>query len=582
VTDLGVKGEKAPGGPAPTLRASGLRKSFGGVEVLHGIDVRLGSGEIHALVGENGAGKSTLINLLSGRLRPDAGHVEMNGEQIEFRNPLAARRAGISVIAQELEVVPTLTVVENVFLGAEPTTFGIVRWREARRRAVNTLRELGLDANPDRAVGAMGVADQQLVEIAKAVVGQFGVLIMDEPTSALNLEEVERLFRVVRRLKADGVAVLYVSHRLWEVFDLADRVTVVRDGNLIFTKEIAETDIGAVIRAMLGSKSTLVTDVAQAGREITREVAAARQGAHRDGDSAQPEVRRSPPGRVPKSGGHQGPVTGTPGENKRPPAVELEGVHSGHLLSDINITVDDGEVIGLAGVLGSGRTELCEAMCGLRKVDAGTIRLRGVPTKIREPKEALAHGVFALSEDRKSEGIFGHLDVRENVVLNFDGASGRRMPVGARSNAVRAWAGQAATIIRKAGLTRIRAGAERRAFDSSRASLGIRCSRPDERITALSGGNQQKAMFARAALTRPAVLVLSEPTRGVDVGAKEEIYSAIDGFAGEGVAIIVSSAEISELMRLAARIYVIRNGRIVARVAREEASEEQILRYMAG
>jgi ABC-type sugar transport system ATPase subunit len=584
VTDLGVKGEKAPGAATPALRASGLRKSFDGVEVLHGIDVKLGSGEIHALVGENGAGKSTLINLLSGRLRPDAGHVELNGEQIEFRNPLAARRAGISVIAQELEVVPTLTVVENVFLGAEPTKFGIVRWRDARRRAVNTLRELGLEANPDRVVGAMGVADQQLVEIAKAVVGQFGVLIMDEPTSALNLEEVERLFRVVRRLKADGVAVLYVSHRLWEVFDLADRVTVVRDGNRIFTKEIAETDIGAVIRAMLGSESTLVTDVTQAGREITREVAAARRGAHRDGDSSQQpaEAHRGLPGRGPKSGDRQGSVTDTPAENKRPPAVELEGVHSGHLLSDINLTVDDGEVIGLAGVLGSGRTELCEAMCGLRKVDAGTVRLRGVPTKIREPKEALAHGVFALSEDRKSEGIFGHLDVRENVVLNFDGASGQRIPLDAGSSAVRAWAGQAASIIRKAGLTRIRARAERRAFDSSRASLGIRCSRPDERITALSGGNQQKALFARAALTRPAVLVLSEPTRGVDVGAKEEIYSAIDGFAGEGVAIIVSSAEISELMRLAARIYVIRNGRIVARVAREEASEEQILRYMAG
>jgi ABC-type sugar transport system ATPase subunit len=368
------------------------------------------------------------------------------------------------------------------------------------------------------------------------------------------------------------------------VFDLADRVTVVRDGNRIFTKEIAETDIGAVIRAMLGSKSTLVTDVAQAGREITREVAAARQGAYRDGDSSQEpaEARRGLPGRVARSGDRQGPVTGTPGGNKRQPAVELEGVHSGHLLSDINLTVDEGEVVGLAGVLGSGRTELCEAMCGLRKVDAGTIRLRGVPAKIREPKEALAHGVFALSEDRKSEGIFGHLDVRENVVLNFDGAGGQRMPVDAGSNAVRAWAGKAAAIIRKAGLTRIRARAERRAFDSSRASLGIRCSRPDERITALSGGNQQKALFARAALSRPAVLVLSEPTRGVDVGAKEEIYSAIDGFAGEGVAIIVSSAEISELMRLAARIYVIRNGRIVARVAREEASEEQILRYMAG
>jgi ABC-type sugar transport system ATPase subunit len=584
VADLGVKGEEAPGAAVPALRASRLCKSFDGVEVLHGADVELRSGEVHALVGENGAGKSTLINLLSGRLRPDAGHVELNGQPVEFRNPLAARRAGISVIAQELEVVPTLTVVENVFLGSEPTKFGIVRWRDARRRAVNTLSELGLDADPDRAVGAMGVADQQLVEIAKAVVGQFGVLIMDEPTSALNLEEVERLFRVVRRLKADGVAVLYVSHRLWEVFDLADRVTVVRDGNLIFTKSIAETNIGAVIRAMLGSKSSLVTDVAQVGREIEREVAAARQGTHGNGSSLpeRSEMGRAAPGRAPRSGDGQGPVTDPPEGSKRPPAVELEGVHSGSLLSDINLTVHDGEVVGLAGVLGSGRTELCETMCGLRKVDTGTIRLRGVRARLREPMEALAHGVFALSEDRKSEGIFGHLDVRENVVLNFDAARGERMPADAASNPVRAWAGKAAVLIRKTGLTWVRARAERRAFDSVRASLGIRCSRPDERITALSGGNQQKALFARAALTRPAVLVLSEPTRGVDVGAKEEIYTAIDGFAGEGIAIIVSSAEISELMRLAARIYVIRNGRIVAQVAREEASEEQILRYMAG
>jgi ribose transport system ATP-binding protein len=579
VTDLGIKGEEALGAGIPALRASSLRKSFGGVEVLHGVDVELASGEVHALVGENGAGKSTLINLLSGRLRPDAGHVELNGQRIEFRNPLAARRAGISVIAQELEVVPTLTVVENVFLGAEPTKLGIVRWRDARRRAVNTLRELGLVASPDQVVGAIGVADQQLVEIAKAVVGKFGVLIMDEPTSALNLEEVERLFRVVRRLKADGVAVLYVSHRLWEVFDLADRVTVVRDGRQIFTSEIAKTDIGAVIRAMLGSKSSLVTDVAQAGQEVAREVAAARQADH-SGSSrpAHAEVG----GRGAEPGDRHGPVTGLSEGDERLPAVELSSVHSGGLLSDISLTVHDGEVVGLAGVLGSGRTELCEAMSGLRKVDSGTIQLRGVPAKLREPREALAHGVFALSEDRKSEGIFGHLDVRENVVLNYDPAGEQRASAAAASNLLRAWAGRAGALIRKAGLTPIRARAERRAFESMRASLGIRCSRPDERITALSGGNQQKALFARAALTRPAVLILSEPTRGVDVGAKEEIYSAIDGFAERGAAIIVSSAEISELMRLTARIYVIRNGRIVAQVASEEASEEQILRYMAG
>ncbi len=252
-----------PASSGTTLRATGLRKRFDGVEVLHGIDLELRPGEVHALVGENGAGKSTLINLLSGRLRPDDGLLELDGVPVELANPLAARRAGISVIAQELEVVPTLTIVENIFLGVEPTRFGLVRWRDARRQVVAVLRELGLDADPNRVVGTMGVADQQLVEIAKAVVGEFGVLVMDEPTSALNLEDTERLFKIVRRLKADGVAVLYVSHRLWEVFDLADRVTVVRDGSRIVTTDIATTDVGAVIRAMLGSRSSLI---AQAGR----------------------------------------------------------------------------------------------------------------------------------------------------------------------------------------------------------------------------------------------------------------------------------------------------------------------------
>ena len=222
-----------PASSGTTLRATGLRKRFDGVEVLHGVDLELRPGEVHALVGENGAGKSTIINLLSGRLRPDEGLLELDGVPVELANPLAARRAGISVIAQELEVVPTLTIVENIFLGVEPTRFGLVRWRDARRQVVSVLRELGLDADPNRVVGTMGVADQQLVEIAKAIVGEFGVLVMDEPTSALNLEDTERLFKIVRRLKADGVAVLYVSHRLWEVFDLADRVTVVRDGSRI-------------------------------------------------------------------------------------------------------------------------------------------------------------------------------------------------------------------------------------------------------------------------------------------------------------------------------------------------------------
>jgi ABC-type sugar transport system ATPase subunit len=498
---------------------------------------------VHALVGENGAGKSTIINLLSGRLRPDAGRIELDGVPVGFRNPLAARQAGISMIAQELEVVPTLTVVENIFLGAEPTRYGLVRWGEARRKVVSILGELGVDADPDRIVGTIGVADQQLVEIAKAIVGEFGVLIMDEPTSALNLEDVDRLFKIVRRLRADGVAVLYVSHRLWEVFDLADRVTVVRDGNRIVTTEIARTDVDSVIHAMLGDKSSLL---AEAGR---------------------PRRARAAPPRGAR------------------PVLELEGVQSGALLRDIGLDVHEGEVIGLAGVLGSGRTELCEAIYGLRRIDSGEMRLRGEAVRIREPKEALRRGLCLLSEDRKAEGIFAHLDVRENVILDYKPApaeAGRAPAEEADEARPARRAPRRRSRIRSIGLALIHPQVERRAFDEMRLSLSIRCSGPSERITALSGGNQQKALFARAALAQPVVLLLSEPTRGVDVGAKEEIYTAIDAFAAKGTAMIVSSSEIGELMRLATRIYVLRNGRIVARLAVDETSEADILRRMAG
>lgn len=526
--DLGVPTGSAIDDVVVTLRASGMRKRFDNIDVLHGVDLDLRPGEVHALVGENGAGKSTIINMLSGRLQPDEGLIELHGAPVTFRNPLGARRAGVSMIAQELELVPTLTIVENVFLGSEPTHHGLIRWGDARRRTREVLDELGVRAEPDQVVGGMSIADQQLVEIAKAVIGQFRVLIMDEPTSALNLAETERLFKIVRRLRADGVAILYVSHRLWEVFDLADRVTVLRDGRRILTIATDRTDVGVVIRAMLGAKSSLV------------------------GESGRP--------------GHAAQMA--PGGT---PALELEAVRSGELLRDISLCVHPGEVIGLAGVIGSGRSELLEAIYGLRRIESGAIRLSGVSAELNEPKKALRHGVFLLPEDRKQEGIFGHLDVRENVILNY--VAERPPPVA--SSSVQKSRGRGA-------LTPISSHRERQAFSAMRNALGIRCSGPEAGITSLSGGNQQKALFARAALSQPNVLLLSEPTRGVDVGAKEEIYSAIDRFAARGIAIVVSSAELGELLRLASTIYVLRAGRVVAQVSAEETSEEDILKLMAG
>lgn len=502
----------------PSLAAAALRRSFGGIEVLHGVDLELHPGEVHALLGENGAGKSTIINMLSGRLRPDSGEILLNGVPVSFRNPLAARRAGVSVIAQELELVPTMSVVENVFLGVEPTAYGLIRWGDAGRKVRAVLRELGLAIDPDRIVSTIGVADQQLVEIAKAIIGDFRVLIMDEPTSALNLSDTERLFKIVRRLKSAGVAILYVSHRLWEVFDIADRVTVVRDGNRIFTEEIGNTDVRAVIRGMLGPKSSLL------------------EGAERD---RAPRVSHA----------------------ASAPAIELRGISSGGLLKGIDLTVAAGEVVGLAGVIGSGRAELCEAIYGLRSIDAGEIRLRGVPAVLAEPRHSLSRGTFLLPEDRKLDGVFADLDVRENVILNFiaEPAKGRA-----------------------SGLNVIRGGIERSAFSAMRERLGIRCPGATAPITALSGGNQQKALFARAALSKPSVLILSEPTRGVDVGAKEEIYAAIDAFAAQGIAVIVSSSEIGELIRLSDRIQVLRGGRIVGQLPAAQAAEQTILEMMAG
>jgi ABC-type sugar transport system ATPase subunit len=525
--------------PHSTLGVAGLRKMFGGVEVLHGVDLELKAGEVHALVGENGAGKSTIINVLSGRLQPDGGQIILNQASVAFRNPLAARRAGVSIIAQELELVPTLTIVENVFLGVEPTAYGFVRWGDARRRVASVLAELGVNASPDRVVSTMGVADQQLVEVAKAIIGEFQVLIMDEPTSALNLEDTERLFRIVRRLKETGVAILYVSHRLWEVFDLADRVTVLRDGNRISTTEIGKTDVNAVIRGMLGDKSSLITDAT---------------GHLRGGASTHARMDR--------------------------PALQVKALASGDLLRNISLEVHEGEIIGLAGVIGSGRTELCEAIYGLRKVEEGEVRLGGGPTKLDEPKAAARSGVFMLPEDRKGAGIFASLDVRENAVLNA------RIDVGEVGGDVDLQeAGPSAqkhSLGERLGMTRVLSAVERGAFGKLQKAFSIRCTGPEEMITALSGGNQQKVLFGRAALARPKLLLLSEPTRGVDVGAKEEIYAAIEKFAARGVAIVVSSSEITELMRLASRIYVLRNGRIAAELVSQKTSEEEVLARMAG
>jgi ABC-type sugar transport system ATPase subunit len=512
------------------LRATGLHKSFGGVKVLYGVDLHLIAGEVHALLGENGAGKSTIINILSGRISYDTGQVELDDQIVKFSSPLAAKRSGVSIIAQELELVPTLSILENIFLGAEPTKYGIIRWGEARKKVASVLKELGIDAEPDGLTRHLSVADQQLVEIAKAIIGDFRVLIMDEPTSALNLEETSRLFKIIARLKAEGVAILYVSHRLWEVFDIADRVTVLRDGRVVQRSLIPETNTAQVIQSMLGSKSSLISG--------------ARGQSHRT--------------TLPSGA----------------PVLDVRELTSGGALSNISITVNAGEVVGLAGVLGSGRTELCEAIYGLRKVDAGTtILLNERPVSLDEPKRSSRQGIFLLSEDRKQEGIFPQLDLRENIVLPnvLDTSKVNKSNSAGKPGLARSW-----------GFSIVSARDELAVFEEMRRSLNIKCTGASNKIAQLSGGNQQKVLFARGKIARPFVMILSEPTRGVDVGAKEEIYAAIDQLAEDGAGIIVSSSEIPELLRLCTRIWVLRHGRIVSEVNSAATNEEAILEIMAG
>jgi ribose transport system ATP-binding protein len=516
--------------PPRKLRAVGLRKSFGSIEVLHGVDLDLMAGEVHALLGENGAGKSTIINMLSGRTSVDAGEIELDQKVATFSNPLAAKRAGISIIAQELELVPTLSVLENIFLGKEPTKFGIIRWGAARKKVSAILSELGIGADPAQLARTLSIADQQLVEIAKAIIDDFRVLIMDEPTSALSLEETARLFKVISRLKADGVAILYVSHRLWEVFRIADRVTVLRDGHVAQKSLIKRTDTSSVIQSMLGPKSSLISGASP--RTITR------------------------------------------GALTEKPILDVRNLSSGDLLRSISLTVKSGEVIGLAGVLGSGRNELCEALYGLRQISPDTtIQLNAQRAQFDEPKKASRHGIFLLSEDRKQEGIFPGLDLRENTIL--------RTMVGRRSSA-RSARPRNTGLMEITGFGVVSTRSELIAFDEMRRSLNIKCSGPESRITHLSGGNQQKILFARGRISKPFLMILSEPTRGVDIGAKEEIYSAIDQLASEGTGLIVSSSEIPELLRLCTRILVLRHGEVVAEVLSLQANEESILKIMAG
>ncbi len=490
----------------PILEARQISKQFPGVLALSDVDLQLLPGEVHALVGENGAGKSTLIKVLGGQLQPTSGSMFVDGREVRFDDPMQSQRAGISVINQEFNLIPQLTIAANIFLGREPRRRrGFMDWPHINGSSATILRGLGLDVRPEQRVEYLSVADKQLVEVAKALSQDFRVMIMDEPTATLNGAEVDRLFTTIGELRGRGVAVLYVSHRLSEIFRIADRVTVLRDGKRVDTRPIAGLTEREIITMMLGRELEIL------------------------------EVHKSAP-------------------SEATPALAVRDLSTRGGLGPLSFELHHGEVLGVAGLVGSGRSELMRTLFGISARSAGHVLLDGREVELKDASHALREGIFMLPEDRKVEGIYPDLDVLENLVV------------------MRARSEEAA--LRRAFID---GGAERSEYDRLRALFEVRAHSSSQLISTLSGGNQQKVVLGRALVSKARILLLNEPTRGVDVGTKLEIHELIRRLASEGHAVMVSSSDVPELDRVSDRCLVLSAGQLVATLQGPSLSEDNIL-----
>lgn len=496
----------------PLLSVRGLSKSFAGHQALAGVDFTLRRGEIHALLGENGAGKSTFIKAVTGIVRRDAGEVRLDGVPIAPRSVEESARAGIATVYQEVGLLPNLTVAQNLFLGREPTRFGLVRAREMRRRAAARLGEFGLAIDVGAPLGSFPVAVQHLVAIARAVDLSARVLILDEPTASLDTHEVTVLFGVMRRLAERGIGIVFVTHFLEQVYAITDRITVLRNGRLVTERETAQFPRLDLVRTMLG-------------RDLAEDEVRSETG---------PRARRIEAG---------------------PPVLRAEKLGKAGYLRPVDLTVAGGEVVGLAGLLGSGRTETARLLFGAERPDQGRILLDGKPTRIAGPRDALKHRLGYCPEERKTDGIVADLTVRENIVLALQARQGPFRPLG-------------------------RAAQDRIARDFI-AKLDIRPPDPERPIELLSGGNQQKALLARWLATEPRLLILDEPTRGIDVGAHAEIIRLIRSLCEAGLALLVISSELEEIVTYSDRVIVMRDRAQVAELADGAIDVTAILQAIA-
>jgi simple sugar transport system ATP-binding protein len=497
----------------PVIEMRGISIAFGGVPALSGVDLRLFPGEVHALMGENGAGKSTMIKALTGVYSIDAGTIAIDGEAHQFSSPTESQAAGISTVYQEINLVPNLSVAENMMLGREPRRWGGIDFRAMNRKAAETLARLGIAVDPASELGTHPIAVQQLVAIARAVDVDARVLILDEPTSSLDADEVEKLFTVMRTLRDHGVAIVFVSHFLDQVYAIADRMTVLRNGTLVGERMVKDTSQLELVKLMIGRELEVL-------ERLDREVAA------------------------------------TESRTSGAPVLKALGLSRKRSLEAFDLELYDGEVIGIAGLLGSGRTELARLLFGADTADTGEVEIRSTRRRLRSPRHAIDRKIAFASENRRSEGVIEDLTVADNMLLALQASRGwlRPIPAGMRNRLVQEYI----------------------------EALDIRPADPNALMRNLSGGNQQKVLLARWLITQPEVLILDEPTRGIDIGAKAQIQQLVAELARKGMSVVFISAELEEVLRLSDRLVVMRDRRKVDERPNDDLTVSGLLEIIAG
>ena len=490
------------------IEMKNIMKSFGNVKVLNNASFSLADGEIHALMGENGAGKSTLMKVLTGVYSKDGGEIFIDGKNISFNHPKEAEEYGIVFIYQELNSLLDMTVEENIFLGKEIyTKFGVLDKKAMQKKVKETLATLGVNLNPNDKLADLSVGQRQMVEITRALISEIKVIIMDEPTAALTINETEHLFKIIRSLKEKGVSIIYISHRMEEIFELCDRITIMRDGEYVGIRNIKDTNMNEIINMMIG-------------RDI--------------GD------------RFAKTD-----------NEKKGIALNIKDLSSGKYFNNVSFNVSYGEILGVYGLMGAGRTEIMKTIFGILPLDSGEIELDGNKVNIKNPKEAIKNGIGFITEDRKVEGLMLNETIKNNISLN-------NFPRVVKNNFI--------------------INAQKETFISSFAvrDFNVKCSGINHICNNLSGGNQQKVIFAKWILSEPEILILDEPTRGVDIASKKEIYTMMNDLASKGLAMIMVSSELPEIIGMSDRVMVIHEGKVAGFLDRSQATEKNIMILATG